>query len=241
MSDTKEDSRSSFKVHPSEMPPSSSFANAENDTSVSLDVSINAADGQTDDESSNSPRLVIDFSPENDERSSPDIQPPMSWNEEEALPSTSGGHVEVSSAADMNRPGEGAEVSNQRQEVTAIEKPWVCSFCMAQFASEAGLKKHKEVAMIDGKHKCPECEKCFKYASLLRSHYVRHSGEKPFECRVCRQKFARKPDLNTHEAGKHSDRRPFRCRQCGADYKYAKALSTHVRKKHPVHGTTATK
>merc|ERR1711976_766915 len=48
------------------------------------------------------------------------------------------------------------------------------------------------------RHRCPLCPKSFISASKLKRHSRVHTGEKPFECSVCFQRFPQKGGLKIH-------------------------------------------
>lgn len=152
----------------------------------------------------------------------------------DAAPSTSRELSQDASSAplELSRlPAESAGAPNQPQGNAANDKPWVCLFCMKEFARVTDLKTHNDKNMIDGKHLCRACGKLFKFPSDFKRHHVRHTGEKPYSCDVCGRKFSRDNNLSDHKLV-HTHPRPFSCRQCGAKYKHRGSLRTHVRKNH---------
>ena len=66
-------------------------------------------------------------------------------------------------------------------------------------------------------HYCNKCNYATQYKSCLVNHSKTHSGERPFHCKLCDQKFGQSSNLNnhllTHKVGK------FKCKDC--DYKAA--------------------
>ena len=51
---------------------------------------------------------------------------------------------------------------------------------------------------VSGLYTCPTCNKNFKTEHYLKSHYLIHTGEKPFECETCGAMFNRKDKLKRH-------------------------------------------
>lgn len=47
-------------------------------------------------------------------------------------------------------------------------------------------------------YKCALCPKEFYHKSSLYRHFLKHTGEKRFNCNVCRKRFNRKDLLNQH-------------------------------------------
>lgn len=45
---------------------------------------------------------------------------------------------------------------------------------------------------------CHHCQKSFPFESLLRSHILRHTSERPFVCKICNASFKHKSNLNRH-------------------------------------------
>jgi len=50
---------------------------------------------------------------------------------------------------------------------------------------------------------CDVCKKCFESNSKLEDHYRRHTGERPFQCHVCGNKFRYKGDRTKHLKNLH--------------------------------------
>ena len=53
------------------------------------------------------------------------------------------------------------------------------------------------------KYVCPVCGKEFPDKTVFRTHYMIHTGEKPFACPHCPYKTNQKSHLKTHIVGKH--------------------------------------
>ncbi|KHN88940.1 Zinc finger and SCAN domain-containing protein 10 [Toxocara canis] len=82
---------------------------------------------------------------------------------------------------------------------------------------------------------CDFCDEKFKSQNQLREHcnFV-HLNLRPYECRICNMKFARKGGLNRHNLTVHSDFvYPCPYKECThAGFKCSKALSAHIRSVH---------
>ncbi|XP_070835498.1 zinc finger protein 770-like [Chaetodon trifascialis] len=57
-------------------------------------------------------------------------------------------------------------------------------------------------------HQCPVCPKAFPSPYKLQRHYVIHTGQKPFICRVCGKAFTQSEHLKTHLQKVHHSRLP---------------------------------
>ncbi|XP_010732056.3 zinc finger and BTB domain-containing protein 41 [Larimichthys crocea] len=87
--------------------------------------------------------------------------------------------------------------------------------------------------------KCPKCDKTFDRAGKYESHTRVHTGEKPFQCDICLQRYSTKSNLTVHKK-KHASDAPFqkkehKCPFCSKLHASKKTLAKHVRRFHPDH------
>lgn len=61
---------------------------------------------------------------------------------------------------------------------------------------------------------CDQCGKCFKDASNLKVHILRHTGVKNFECPECDKKYFTRHLLNLHIRVRHQGETPYACKYC---------------------------
>jgi len=73
------------------------------------------------------------------------------------------------------------------------DRKFVCSVCFHIFASKEELDGHQKE--LHAHLKCFFCCKYFQNTVHLESHMRNHTGERPFECSLCRQFFKTKGHL----------------------------------------------
>ncbi|EHB10385.1 Zinc finger and BTB domain-containing protein 41 [Heterocephalus glaber] len=81
---------------------------------------------------------------------------------------------------------------------------------------------------------CPKCDKTFDRIGKYESHTRVHTGEKPFECDVCHQRYSTKSNLTVHRK-RHSSEREFpkkehKCPYCNKLHASKKTLAKHVKR-----------
>lgn len=84
---------------------------------------------------------------------------------------------------------------------------------------------------------CPKCDKTFDRIGKYESHTRVHTGEKPFECDICHQRYSTKSNLTVHRK-KHSNETDFhkkehKCPYCNKLHASKKTLAKHVKRFHP--------
>ncbi|XP_068611562.1 zinc finger protein 709-like [Brachionichthys hirsutus] len=77
-----------------------------------------------------------------------------------------------------------------------------------------------------GRFSCSDCEKSFKFQSLLKAHRRIHTGEQPFLCAQCGRRFSFKQSLERH-AQTHKSGRRYECLICGEFFKSPAAQRQH--------------
>ena len=80
--------------------------------------------------------------------------------------------------------------------------------------SSDGMNPYPSVESLDtrrfalggGNHRCPICEKTVTHgATNFRSHYMTHTGEKPYKCPHCDYRATQISNVKTHINFKHMD------------------------------------
>lgn len=111
------------------------------------------------------------------------------------------------------------------------EKQIICSFCGAAFSMKGNLQTH--IRRVHSE-KSGQCSICLKTFSDLEVHMRKHTGERPFLCKLCNQSYATKRSLSHHVAFKHENATKFKCSigECARTFPTAMMLEFHLLKQH---------
>ncbi|XP_036406783.1 zinc finger protein 239-like [Megalops cyprinoides] len=100
--------------------------------------------------------------------------------------------------------------------------------CGQRFAASMDIKSLHGLGAEDKHISCIYCGKSFSYASRLKIHLLKHTGEKPFSCTHCGKRFTIARNLERHQHIHWGDA-SFCCAQCGKRFKRADHLKVHQR------------
>nr|XP_041567042.1 zinc finger protein 131 isoform X2 [Taeniopygia guttata] len=112
----------------------------------------------------------------------------------------------------MQEEGDSATDPSCKQEhmKTHSTENYKCDICNKRYLRESALKQHLTCYHLDeggaskkqrpGKkiHVCQYCDKQFDHFGHFKEHLRKHTGEKPFECPNCHERFARNSTLKCH-------------------------------------------
>lgn len=111
------------------------------------------------------------------------------------------------------------------------DKLYKCALC--EFETDKGylVKSHLySVHEQFKKYKCDICNKGFAIFTHFQEHKYFHTGEKPFQCNICGQKFMYTRYLNSHIVQMHkAQKKGLECKICKKVYSHRNSLNTHMK------------
>lgn len=129
----------------------------------------------------------------------------------------------------------------------SLEKPHVCDHCGKAYTREGALKQHINTFHFDAEelsqnqkpqkkvHVCEYCKKHFDHFGHFKEHLRKHTGEKPYECPACHERFARNSTLKCHMAAcqdgagaKKGRKKLYECQVCSSVFNRWDEFKDHL-------------
>ncbi|XP_053181179.1 zinc finger protein 131 isoform X3 [Scomber japonicus] len=128
-----------------------------------------------------------------------------------------------------------------------LEKPHMCNHCGKAYTREGALKQHISTFHYDAEelsrnqkpqkkvHVCEYCKKHFDHFGHFKEHLRKHTGEKPYECPDCHERFARNSTLKCHMAAcqngagaKKGRKKLYECQVCSSVFNSWDQFKDHL-------------
>ncbi|XP_052125687.1 zinc finger protein 205-like [Frankliniella occidentalis] len=103
-----------------------------------------------------------------------------------------------------------------------------CSFCGLTCHFKSNLVRHMRTHTGEKPYQCDNCTQRFAQKSHLVRHMRKHTGEKPYMCDICKELFGQKTDLVRHMR-RHTGEKPYQCEICKERFARKSSLVLHMR------------
>ncbi|XP_023239211.1 zinc finger protein 883-like [Centruroides sculpturatus] len=120
-----------------------------------------------------------------------------------------------------------------KHQLIHAEKPYPCINCKRKFETESELKYHlkficTKIHPKQSPYQCNICKETYINAHDLERHLNTYNYEMHFCCDICRKKFTRKVEFESHRKTAHPSRGKHRCNICKKTFKSEDRLKRHV-------------
>ena len=141
------------------------------------------------------------------------------------------------------RPRTNISTDEQMIECRGSKKPgYVCSWkgCDKVFSGRQPMLRHLAIHTGDRPYLCTQCSQRFRCASHLKRHERQHTRSKPYKCRYCQKDFIDHTNMIRHSVIKHSAR-PYECKVTGclAAFTMERKLRQHLQEIHSIMASLA--